>query len=82
MNLEINKIKSIFTFEITTFMVRKIVIQSVILFSLFLMQINAQISLSSIKNAGIKSEQDLINLGVSRTEIDRLKNDFTNSQAS
>ena len=61
-------------------MVRKIVIQSVIFFSLFSMQINAQILLSSIKNAGIKSEQDLINLGVSRSEIDKLKSDYKNSQ--
>jgi protein involved in polysaccharide export with SLBB domain len=49
------------------------IFQLLILFSLSSI---AQTNLNSIKNAGVKSQQDLINLGFSQDEINQLKSDY------
>lgn len=55
---------------------------SVILIFCFSIFTQAQLSLSALKNAGIKSEQDLLNLGVSKSEINKLKSEFKTDQSS
>ena len=52
----------------------------VILFFSFCIQSYSQLSLSDLKNTGIKSEEDLKNLGVSEAEISQLKQEYFNSE--
>lgn len=54
----------------------------VVLIGFFNGDVFSQISISTIKNAGINSEQDLKNLGVSSAQIEKAKQQFFSSEGS
>lgn len=61
-------------------MLKKVILLSLLQFAL-IHSMTSQISLSALKGAGIKSESDLKRLGVSNSEIDKIKKEYFGAKA-